>query len=168
YVRPLSLTKHADTGQLAWLIVCVVQSTVVWAARLSIGNKRFRPPCGTKTSQTIKTKFGRGDHVGKHIRSAKKIWGSVERWRPHAVAVCQTFVTSFSPFFPHPAYRSDATFAYHVLCIKRRGSVDTRAFWGEKVATFHILGVSGPKTFKISPQTGKSHLNLKWLITFKR
>ena len=77
----------------------LVQSTVVWAVRLSIGNTRFRPPCGTKTRQPIKTKFGRGDHVGEYIRSAKKFWGSFERWRPHAMAVCQTFVTLFFPFF---------------------------------------------------------------------
>ena len=75
-----------------------MQSTVVWAVRLSIGKTRFRPPCGTKTRQPINTKFFSGDHVGEYIRSAKKVWEPFERWRPHAMAVCQTFVTVL-PFF---------------------------------------------------------------------
>ena len=94
----------------------------------------------------------------------KKFCGSVERWRPHAVTVCQTCVTSFSPFFPHPAYRSDATFACHVLCIKRRGSVDTRAFWGKTIWNSHFGGLRPPKP--PIPPTGKSHLKQKCLITF--
>jgi hypothetical protein len=40
--------------------------------------------------------------------------------------------------------------------------------FGGKVAKIHILGVSGPQTAKIFPQTGKSNLKLKCLITFKR
>ena len=36
---------------------------------------------------------------GSTFDRRKKNWGSVERWRPHAMAVCQTFVTFFSPLF---------------------------------------------------------------------
>ena len=53
----------------------VVQNTVVWAVRLSIGNTWISTPCKTKTRQPIKTKFGRSDHAGEYIRSAKKFGG---------------------------------------------------------------------------------------------
>ena len=144
----------------------VVQSTVVWAVRLSIGNKRISTPCGTKTRQPINTKFGRGDHVGEHIRSAKKIGGRLSGGAPTRWPFVKLLWLSSPPFFPRAGHRSEATFANDVLCIKRRGSVDTRAFWGKWLPKFIFWGSSAPKTAKIFPQTGKSHLKIKCLITF--
>ena len=114
-------------------------------------------PCRTKRVNRSKPNLAGVTTLGSTF-DRQKIWGSIERWHPHAMAVCHTFVTLFSPLFPEPAYRSDATFAYHVLCIKRRGFVDTRAFWGTKLIKFTFWGSLAPKIANIFPQTGKSLL----------
>ena len=145
----------------------VVQSTVVWAVRLSIGNKRISTPCRTKTRKPINTKFGRGDQVGEHIRSAKNIWGSVERWRPHAMTVCQTFcdfALPFSPVQPTGQTRLSPMTYYASNDVVPLIHVP----FGVKSQHFTFWGPPATKTANIFPQTGKSHLNLKCLITFKR
>ena len=137
----------------------VVQSTVVWAVRLSrpIGNTRFRPPCGTKTSQPIKTKIGRGDHAGEYIRSAKKFGGPLSGGAPTQWPfVTLLWLCSHPPFFsrttgqtllsPTMYYASnDVVSLIHVP-------------FGVTVAKIQILGSPAPKTAKIFPQTRKSHL----------
>ena len=120
-----------------------MQSTIVWAVRLSIGNTRFRPPIEQKRVNRSKPNLAGVTTLGSTF-DRQKFWGSIERWRPTRWPFVK-LVRLCSSFFPEPAHRSNATFAYHVLCIKRRGSVDTRAFWVEDVAKFNILGVYGPQ-----------------------
>src|SRR5664279_4159245 len=82
---------------------------VVWAVWLPDANIETLTACSTKTREPIKTKFGMSDYVMEDNKSRKKVWESVEQWRPHAGAVCQSFVTFFPPFFFLPdAPRSDA------------------------------------------------------------
>jgi hypothetical protein len=145
----------------------VVQSTVVWAVRLSIGNTRFRPACGTKTRQPIKTKFGREDYVGDDIRSRKKIGGRLSGGAP-----TQWPMSNFCDFLL-PLFSRTSLQVRRIFRLPRIMHQTTWFRWytcllGEKVEKFHILGSPAPKTTKISPQTGKSHLNLKCLKTFKR
>ena len=120
----------------------VVQSTVVWAVRLSIGNTRFRPACGTKTRQPIKTKFDREDYVGDDIRSRKKIGGRLSGGAPTQWPMsnfCDFLLPLFSPC--RPQVRGDF----------RQWRIMHQTTWlrwytcllGEMVAKLNILGVSG-------------------------
>ena len=119
-------------------------------------------PCGTKTRQPMKTKFGRGDRVGGSTVDGRNIFGgSLNGGAPTRWPFVK-LLWFCSSLFPEPANRSDTTFAYHILCIKRRGFFDTRAFWGKSRKISHF-GVSDPK-----PPTFAPHLNLRCRITFKR
>ena len=111
--------------------------------------------CGTKTRQPILTKFGRGDHAVEYIRSEENVgvhWAVAPPRDGRLSNFCDFVLT----LFPEPAYRSDVTLAYHVLCIKRRGFVDTRAFWGESAIEFdlwrHLAEKSALRHFRFHKQ----------------
>ena len=52
----------------------LVQSTVVWAVRLSIGNTRFRPHVEQKRVNRSKPNLAGVTMLGEYIRSAKNVW----------------------------------------------------------------------------------------------
>ena len=105
---------------------------------------------------------------GAHSIGEKKIGGRLSGGAPTRWPFVKLLWLSSPPFFPRADHRSEATFANDVVCIKRRGSVYTRAFWGKWLPKFIFWGSPLPKTAKIFPQTGKSHLKLECVITFKR
>src|SRR5664279_2527237 len=71
-------------------------------------------------------------------------------------------------FFPNPSHTPDLTLAHNTLIIFRRGSVDTRAFWGFESLKLTFWGSPYPKTANFSPPIGKSQPNRKIKISQKR
>ena len=129
----------------------VVQSTVVWAVRLSIGNKRFRhPPVEQKRVNRSKPNLAGKTTLGMTLDKYKK-WGLVERWRPHVVAVCQTFFPLF--------YSNQPTCQTQLSPMTYYASNDVVPlihvpFGGKSRKISHFGGLRPPKPPKFPPKQG--------------
>ena len=114
-------------------------------------NTRFRPPVEQKRATDQNQIWQGWPRWGVHL-IGKKIWGSIERWCPHTMAVCQTFVTVLTHlFFPNQPTAQTSLSPTMYYASNDVVSLIHVPFGGKSRWNSHFWGLRPPKTAKISP-----------------